>query len=188
MDRKRGGGRLTRDDIEKGIEKMTQSSKVASKLNIAGLPLPDRPTSTKSSVNIFEEWETVKKTYGGIGNIPFDDLGNYLDKWTELVSYVRWTEAIADIKQTSSKEIRDTVEKQLYTLQDGGRELRAASVHTEPIYIEWENKYIEDNTYYISIKGLREAYEHRANAISREITRRASEVDNTRRSYNRGGA
>ena len=179
---------MTRNEIEHGIEKMVQSSKVATKLQTAGLPLPSKPAYTESRINIFDEWETLKKTYGGIGNIPFDDLGNYLDKWTALVSYARWTEAIADIKQTSSKEIRDTVEKQLYTLQDGGRELRAASVHTEPIYIEWENKYIEDNTYYISIKGLREAYEHRANEISREITRRASEVDNTRRSYNRGGA
>ncbi len=179
---------MTRSEIEHGIEKMVQSSRVSAKLQTAGLPLPSKPASTESRINIFEEWETLKKSYGGVGNIPFEDLGNYLDKWTELVSYARWTEAIADIRQTTSKEIRDTVEKQLYTIQDGGRELRAASVQTEPIYIEWENKYIEDNTYYTSIKGLREAYEYRANAISREITRRASEVDSVRRSYNRGGA
>lgn len=178
---------MTRNEIENGIEKMVQSSKVATKLNLAGLPIPHKPSSLDSKVNIFAEWEIIKKNYGGIGNIPFEELGNYLDKWTALVSYARWSEAIADIKQTASREIRDTVEKQLYTLQDGGRELRAASVQTEPLYIEWENKFIEDNTYYTSIRGLREAYEYRANAISREITRRASEVDNTRRSLNRGG-
>ncbi len=178
---------MTRSDIENGIERMIQSSKVSAKLQASGLPVIKKPTALDSKINIFDEWETLKKTYGGIGNIPFEELGNYLDKWTSLVSYARWMEAIADIKQTTSREIRDTAEKQLYTLQEGGRELRAASVHTESIYIEWENKYLEDYTYYISIKGLREAYEFRANAISREITRRASEVDNARRSYNRGG-
>jgi hypothetical protein len=184
----REGLRMTRSDIESGIEKMIQSSKVAAKLQVAGLPIPKKPQCLSNNVTLFEEWEKLKKTYGGIGNIPFDELGDFLDKWTAVISYSRWIEAISDIKQLTSREIRDTVEKQLYTLQEGGREIRAASVHTEELFIQWENRYLEDSTYYLSVRGLRESYEYRANSISREITRRASEAEGSKRSYNRGGA
>lgn len=178
---------VTREEIEAGIEKMIQASKVSAKLQMVGLPVPKKPPQLKSNVTLFDEWEQLKKTHGGISNIPFDELGNFLDKWTAVISYARWVEAISDIKQLTSREIRDNVEKQLYTLQEGSRELRAASVHTEHLYIQWENQYLEDVAYYLSVKGLRESYEYRANAISREITRRTSEADNSKRSYNRGG-
>jgi hypothetical protein len=179
---------MDRKEIEQNIEKMITASKVAAKLKISGLPVPQKPDFLDSNITIFDEWDRLKKEYGGIANIPFNELGEYLDKWSNLISYARWTEAVADIKQATSREIRDTVEKQLYVLQDGGRELRAASVQTEPIYIQWENKFVEDYAYYVAVKGLREGYECRANSISREITRRTTEFSDNRRSFNRGGA
>ena len=39
---------------------------------------------------------------------------------------------------------------------------------------------------YMATKALREGYEIRANAISREITRRGHDVMDSRRGFNRG--
>jgi hypothetical protein len=175
---------MDRTAIKNGINEMIEKGKVVEKFKVAGLPVPKKPKTMDNVVDIFDEWENLKNNYGGTSNIPFNEIGEYLDKWTNLIAYTRWLEAISDIKQSSAREIKNTVEKQLYVIQDGGRELRAASVATEPLFIEWENKYIEDNSYHTLLKGLREGYEYRLNAVSREISRRTAEINNSGRSYN----
>ena len=177
---------MTRDDIEKGIEELEVFKKTADKLKRAGLIIPQKPQDAVQGIDLFAEWERMKRQYGGVANIPFAELGEFLDRWTAMIAYARWTEAIADIDQQSSREIRDTVQKQLYTVQDGGREIRAAMVATEPIYIKWENEFTEKIALFTAIRGLREGYEQRANAISREITRRGNDQLDTRRMVNRG--
>lgn len=157
------------------------------KLKKAGLPLPSKPEEKAEGVDIFTEWESMKNQWGGIANIPFHELGRFLDEWTSMVAYARWVEAVADIDQATSREIRDTIKKQLYTLQEGSRELRDASVHTEELYREWEQKYVESLTMLLGVRGLREGYEYRTNAISREITRRGGDLTDARRNDNRGG-
>lgn len=175
---------MTRDDIKKTVERMMSKSKnVIQQLKTIGLPIPQKPESL-GNMNIFQEWEQLKKQYGGVGNVPHKELGEFLDKWNSLISYARWLEAVADAKQANSREIRDTIKKQLYTLQEGSRETKDALVHTDPLYLQWEEQYIEDLTYYITLKALRESYEYRATSISREITRRGDDVENTQRVIN----
>ena len=101
------------------------------------LPLPKK---IKEEDTIFTDWENIKNQYKGIGNIPFELLGEYLDRWSNLTTYTRWLESLADIKLTTTREIRDTVKKQLYTLQEGSRELRDAMVHTEELFIEFSSQ------------------------------------------------
>lgn len=177
---------MNREDIENGIEKLEVYKKTQDKLKRAGLIIPSKPKEAVEGMDLFTEWEDMKRKYGGVANIPFNELGNYLDKWSAMIAYARWTEAVADIDQQSAREIRDTIQKQLYTVQDGGRELRAASVATEPLYIKWEQEYTEKLALFIAVKGLREGYEQRANSISREITRRGNDMTDGRRVINRG--
>ena len=179
---------MNRQEIEKEISNYTVREITKAKIEKAGLPIPSKPEELAEGIDIFSEWENMKKAYGGIANIPFTVLGDYLDKWTSIVAYARWVEAIADIDQATAREIRDTIKKQLYTLQEGGRELREAMVHTEPLYREWEQKYTESLSMMIAVKALREGYERRADAISREITRRMNDALDSRRLDNRGGA
>lgn len=179
---------MDRQKIEQEVEDYAVREITMAKVQKAGLPVPSKPTDLVEGVDIFTEWEKMKKNYGGIANIPFPILGDYLDKWTSVVSYARWVEAVADIDQATAREIRDIVKKQLYTLQEGGRELREAMVHVEPLYREWEQKYTESLSMMIAVKALREGYERRADAISREITRRTNDVLDSRRLDNRGGA
>lgn len=177
---------MDRKQIEQGISEMEVYKKTTDKLKRAGLVIPPKPQDAVQGIDLFSEWENLKKKYGGVANIPYPELGEFLDRWTSMIAYARWTEAVADIDQQSAREIRDTVQKQLYTIQDGGREIRAAMVATEPIYIKWENEFTEKVALYTAIRGLREGYEQRANAISREITRRGSDNLDTRRGINRG--
>jgi hypothetical protein len=177
---------MNRDEILKGIEKMQVFKETSDKLSRAGLIIPEKPADAVQGINLFTEWEKMKQRYGGIANIPFSELGDFLDRWTALISYTRWVEAVSDIEQSSALEIRDTVKKQLYTLQTGSREIRDAMVSIEPTYIKLEQDYNEKVSLYKAIKGLREGYETRANAISREITRRGADVSDLRRGYNRG--
>lgn len=172
-----------REQIEAGIEQFQVREVTKAKMRKAGLPTPVQPENSES---LYNEWESIKKRFGGVANIPHTELGSFLDKWTGLVSYARWIEAVADIDLTTSREIRDTVKQQLYTLHDGGREIRAAKVHTETIYTDWEKKFTEDQAMYTATRALREGYEYRANAISREITRRGDDFHSNRRSINRG--
>ena len=174
---------MNRNEIEQEVREYTIREEVRSNHVKAGLPLPPKP---ENSDNLYNEWEQIKKKYGGIASIPFHELGDFLDKWTGLVSYARWVEAIADIDTATAREIRDTVRNQLYALQDGSRELRAATVCNEPLYREWERKFTEAHAMYMATKALREGYEIRANAISREITRRGHDVMDSRRGFNRG--
>lgn len=167
---------MDRVEIEKGIQVTLEKAKVTEKLKRAGLPIPSKPKEVVENIDLFSEWEIIKNKHGGIANIPFNDLGSWLDKWSAMAAYARWTEAVADIKQTTSREVRDTVKKQLYTLQEGGREIRDAMVHVESLYIEWQNKFVEDSALYTAVKGLREGYEFRQAAISREITRRTGDA------------
>lgn len=174
---------MDRNQIEVDIKDYESREFVKSQSVKAGLPIPPKPDNSE---NLYSEWEILKKQHGGISNIPFNQLGDFLDRWTGLVSYARYCEAIADIDCSTAREIRDTIKKQLYTLQDGGREIRDAQVHVEPLYTEWEKKFTEAQSLYIATKSLREGYEIRANAISREITRRGNDVVDTRRAMNRG--
>jgi hypothetical protein len=177
---------MNRADIEAGIKDMTVRNQTMAKIRQAGLPVPPKPEDSQQGRDLFAEWDSMKRKYGGIANIPFHELGDFLDRWTGMVAYARWTEAVADIDLTSASEIRDTIKDQLYTLQDGGRELRSASVSTEPLYREWEAKSVEASAMYKAVRGLRESYEQRLNSISREITRRGSDVLDGRRAMNRG--
>ena len=146
---------MNRQQIEQEITNYTVRETTMAKITKAGLPIPDKPKDLIDGVDIFFEWEQMKKSYGGIANIPFPALGDYLDRWTSMVAYARWVEAIADIDQATAREVRDTIKKQLYTLQEGGRELREAMVHIEPLYREWEQKYTESLSMMIAVKALR---------------------------------
>lgn len=178
---------MDRTEIHSEVEQYAVREVTMAKIKKSGLPLPTKPEEKAEGVDIFTEWESMKTNYGGIANIPFHILGSYLDEWTSMVAYSRWVEAIADIDQATAREIRDTVKKQLYTIQDGGRELRDALVHTESLYREWEQKYVESLTMLLAVRGLREGYEYRMNAVSREITRRSGDLTDARRNDNRGG-
>ncbi|SNS21026.1 hypothetical protein SAMN05446037_100637 [Anaerovirgula multivorans] len=175
---------MDRRQIEGELNEYTNSRVIISKVQKAGLPIPPKPVELAEGVNIFTEWEKVKKQHGGMANIPFHILGDFLDRWTSVLAYARWCEAITDIDQASAREIRDTVKQQLYTLQDGGREIRSAEVCTEPIYREWEKKYTESLTLMLATKALREGYEQRVFALSRELTRRGNDVIDIRRGDN----
>jgi hypothetical protein len=174
---------MQRHEIEAGVRDMTVREMTMAKIRKSGLIVPPNPNE---STELFDEWERVKQKYGGMANIPFSELGEFMDRWTGMVAYARWVEAVADIDKITATEVRDTIRDQFYTLQDGGREIRSATVTTEPLYREWETKFTESAAMFISVRGLREAYEYRMNAISREITRRGSDVTDTRRAMNRG--
>ena len=179
-------GVLDKKQIEQNIQNHVTYEEAMAKIKRAGLFIPKKPLDIIKGVDLFVEWENVKSKYGGVANIPFFDLGDFLDRWTNMIAYARWTEAIADVEQATAREIKDNIKKQIYTLQEGNREIRDALVYCEPLYVEWQIKFNESYTRYTLIKALREGYEQRAAAISREITRRSSDVIDTRRIINRG--
>jgi hypothetical protein len=176
--------RMTDEQIKQELENLKFLDFTLSKIKKAGMCIPERPNDNQ---NLFKEWETLKRKHRSMSNIPFEELGEFLDRWTSLISYTRWVESVADLEQQSTKEVRDMVKKQLYVNKDGNREMKDALVHIDPIYKDIEKKYIEKLSLYTSIRGLREGYETRSNAISREISRRTQEIQDLRRGANRGG-
>jgi autonomous glycyl radical cofactor GrcA len=159
---------------------------VREKILKSGLPLPQKPKDIVVGTDLLAEWDTLVKKSGGISNVSYHELGTYLDRWTELLAYARYLEAGADISKTISSEVREQVRNMLYTRAEGGRELRAASVHEDSLYIEWAEKAIKDQSYYTMLRALVQGYEYRTNAISREITRRSSDTRDMSRTNNRG--
>ncbi len=166
--------KVTRETVEATASNMETRKKVTESIHSTGLIIPPRPTNSE---DLFKEWESFKNKYKGLGDMPYSALGDFLDRWASLIAYALWVEAAADTEYRTAREIRDTVKNQLYTLQEGGREIRAATVSTEELYIKWQTKCIEKEAIYIAIRSLREGYEHRASSISREITRRNSEAE-----------
>ena len=177
---------MKREDVEQGIQQFIAREKTMAKLRQAGIFTPPKPSDVTNGVNLFTEWENLRKAYGGVANIPATELGDFLDRWAAMIAYARWVEAVADIDRATAEEILTTVKKQLYTLQEGSREMKDAAVYTEPLYLEWEQKYLESYSMYTATKGIREGYEYRLNAIAREITRWGGDFADTRLSVNRG--
>lgn len=150
--------------------------------NKAGLIEPPKP---KNSEDIFSRWEGLKQRYGGIGDIPSNILGDILDNWSELLAYTRWLEAVADIKFQTAKEYLSLKKKQLLLVKGGtNREIRAAEAENDPEYLELFNIFIEENTAFILIKGIREGYEQRYFSVSREISRRTQSIEGYNRTQN----
>ena len=175
---------ITREQIESGIDDFTTREQAVAFVRRAGLPIPTAPPEMNY---IQDEWDAMVRRAGGICNVPFPLLGDYLDKWTGVVSFARWKEAEVDIEATLALEIRDHIKKQLYLVQTGtNREMRDAAVYAEPLYIQWNLLYTKAFIEYKAVRQLREGYEMRVNAISREITRRNSDQFDTRRTINRG--
>ena len=172
-------------DILKQVDSYDVQANVISKVKDAGFIIPPKPLEVVQGINIVTEWNNIKKKYGDISKIPYSTLGEYLDKWTEMISYIRWIESVADLEFQSSREIKEMMRKQLYTIQEGNREMKDAMVYVNKDFIESNNQFIQNQANYIAVKGLRESYEQRANAISREITRRGAELSDTSRASNR---
>lgn len=177
---------MNRQQIEQGVNDFISRETTMQKIKRAGLPVPSKPDDAVNGNDLFQEWDAVRKKYGSISNIPYRELGEYLDRWSGMVSYARWCEAIADIDRSTSEEVRDTVKKQLYVIQEGSREMKDASVYTEELFLGWEKKYTESIAMYMAVRALREGYEQRLNAVSREITRRGADMEDVRRGINKG--
>lgn len=174
--------KLTREEILANIPQ----ADVYRKLAELQLSIPKKPQDIAEGIDLATEWDNVKRKCGGLANIPYHELGDFLDRWTALVSFARWEEAKADMNRQTGEEMKNHIKKQLYMLQEGTREIRDAAVHVEPMYMQLQNQYIEANALYIAVRALREGYEQRANSISREITRRCSDNQDVKRGINRG--
>ena len=154
-------------------------SKVIDELtSLVGLPVPERVANAES---LYAEWDTLKSQWGGVGNIPHDKLGDFLDKWSQLIAYAKWVEASADIRQAKSREARDTLKTMLFAEFDGSREIRASLVMNDPDFIRLEIEYTTELTRLLAVRALREGYESRYASISREISRRTGEFSTMRR-------
>ena len=83
-------GNMSREQIEKEIAELEVFKKTQDKLKRAGLIIPPKPRDAVEGIDLFTEWENMKKKYGGVANIPFTELGEFLDRWTAMIAYARW--------------------------------------------------------------------------------------------------
>ncbi|BAU28229.1 hypothetical protein DFP93_101306 [Aneurinibacillus soli] len=175
---------MSRQEIENHLATWDVRKEVVERIKRSGLPIPLKPTEPEA---MSTEWNEMNQQHGGLSNIPFDELGNFLGKWDALTAYARYVEAVADLEQTAIKERKDHVKSQLYVLSEGTREIRYASCQSDPLYVGLQHKFEIAEATYTAMRALREGYEGKVNVISREITRRGNELQGTRLSSNRGG-
>jgi hypothetical protein len=175
---------MGRQEIERHLESWDVRKEVVERIKRSGLPIPPKPQNPEG---MSAEWDELNQQHGGLSNIPFHELGNFLGKWDALAAYARYVEAVADFEQTVIKERKDHVKSQLYVLNEGTREIRYALCQSDPMYVDLQHKYEIAEATYIAMRALREGYEGKVNVISREITRRGNELQGTRLSSNRGG-
>lgn len=187
----------TRDKVvqlnHEAVEKIQQYATSAEaeaerkKLRLPKPPEPDpiRDDHTGEIISIFQKWSQLRKRHGGVANIPYHELADYLDQWAELLAYVRFQEAIQDIDCGAYMEIRDRLYDQVYISEDGGRELRAALAGAHELYVEYSKKFTEAQVALKLTQSLRQSYEYRYYAVSREISRRQGDMSQTKRSQGR---
>jgi hypothetical protein len=166
---------VQKNEMDSWLIKFQDRTELNKRFDETGLIVPPKPVEATGVNNtVFEEWAKILKKHGGLSNIPFEVLGEYLERWTNLSSYARYHEAQADISHTTARELRDTYKKQLYVLGDGSRELRDAQVYTDTKYLELQKQFLDSYAYWTLVKNLRESYELKTAAVSREITRRTA--------------
>lgn len=157
----------------------------SAKLRKAGLPVPDiRKFSSVTSVDDFiDEWEAVKSKHGGLSDVPYTELSRYLDAWSALSTSARMVEALAQADLVTAEFNEKFVKKQVYLAVDSGnRELRDAKVYENADYKKSVEDYLQANRVYEYVHALRESYERYAFVISREISRRVSNLPQELRS------
>lgn len=175
---------MSRQQIENHLATWDVRKEVLERIKRAGLPIPQKPTEPEV---MSEEWDRMNQQHGGLSSIPFHELGNFLGKWEALAAYARYVEAVADLERTALKERKDHVKSRLYVLSEGTREIRYALCQSDPLYVDLQHRYEFADATFTVARSLREGYEGKVSAISREITRRGNEASGTGISSNRGG-
>lgn len=175
------------EDAVAKIQKFAGQAQAEAKRRQLRLPKPPEPdpivdNTTGEIISIFQKWSSLRKRYGSVANIPNWELADYLDQWAELLAYARYQEAITDIDAGTLQEIRDRLYDQVYISEEGGRELRAALAGADAMFVEYSEKFTEAVVHNKLVRSLRESYEYRYNAVSREISRRQGDTNTTKRS------
>ncbi len=169
------------NDIRKEIENFNQTKSIVNIILKAGIPIPN-----KVDIDLEDEWGAVKNKYNGLSNIPSPLLGEYLDKFSTILGYAYYCQAIADYESMSLKTQKEFAKEKLFLIQPtmSNKDTQVALVHNEPLYCELTEKYLIEYGKWRIITALVNSYERKTEAISREITRRGNEINFDNRSHN----
>jgi hypothetical protein len=140
-----------------------------------GIRIPDKPVYSGTVVDVSDEGEPI---------IPYDltacslkTIGQLFSVCHSWLAYIGPLVAIASIEMKVWEEVRDFIWSRLRQEEEGTKSDKDDKVRNSPRYIRVNAKYLLYSTQYDIIKGKCKQYENMVSALSREITRRQSELE-----------
>lgn len=163
---------------------MSDVNAVLGAIQKAGLSRPHRP-----AMDVESEWDEVKTKFGGISNVPYTLLGDYLDKFNSALGFAYYCQGIADYESIAMKTRLEFVKELMFLSKPvmSNKDTQYALVMNEPEVIKLTAEYTKEYGKWKIISAMVNSYERKAEAISREITRRGSEASIGGRASNVGG-
>lgn len=140
-------------------------------------------------MDVESDWDEIRTKFGGISNVPYAMLGDYLDKFNSALGFAYYCLAIADTESIALKTRLDFVKDQLFLTMPtmSNKDTQYAMVLSEPEVIKMTAEYTKEYGKWKILAAIVNSYERKAEAISREITRRGAEASLSNRASNVGG-
>jgi hypothetical protein len=168
---------MKENDVEERIREEVRDFEVKQKsilaLRAAGIPLPKEPPYIGDEVKMPHD----------ITIISYQDLGKLHGNLVTMACYARTLAALADIEKESAEQMLGYVKDRKILLKADPEEkvvvYAKARATVDSLVRHYTQRYLQANAKHTLIDSQVENMERCAEAASREITRRISEIEKT---------
>ena len=155
--------------LEDEIEQFRVTVRAQAKIKKAGLPKPEQYEKNGEPLN--------PKLSLKLASISNGELGKLMAEFTASAEYATYAAAIADINRTVALNVLEFVEAKVRLSKTGTVQLKGDKTRVDPRVITARAEFLEKDAVATLTQSLQKNYERGLSTISREITRRQSELD-----------
>ena len=154
----------------KEMEQYRVTQRAMAKIRKAGLPKPEQYTD--------KHGEPLNPKLGrDLAKVDNVTLGRLMTEFTAAAEYASYAAAIADIDRMSEKNVLEFVEAKVRLSKSGTVRKQADKTIIDPHVIAARQAFLEKDAIATLTATIAKSYERAIQTISREITRRQSELD-----------
>jgi hypothetical protein len=145
------------------------TQRAMAKVRKAGLPRPQQYTKGGEPLD--------PKLDLRLASIDNGALGKLLVEFTAAAEYAAYLAAVADIDKTVEENVLQFVEAKVRLSKSGTVQRKADKTNVDPLVIEARAKFLEKDAIATLTITIQKNYERSLSTISREITRRQTELE-----------
>jgi len=156
-------------DISQEVDSFRVTQRALAKIRKAGLP---RPKHYKKGGEPLDP-----KLDLHLASTDNETVGRMLVEFTAASEFATYAAAIADIDRTVERNVLEFVESKVRLSKSGTVQRRSDKTNVDPRVVEARARYLEKDAIAAMTEAIQKNYERSLATISREITRRQTELE-----------